>query len=76
MGDENVGMDDVLAEIAAYLDDPDYEAQGYRLTSDIAASMGLSSEKARKRLDREHAKGNIEKVIDRSHRAWWRVKRV
>ena len=71
----DITTDDILAEIAAYLEEPDYAAQGYRTTADIAAAMSLPQEQARKVLDREHTKGNVEKVIDRSRRAWWRVKK-
>ena len=70
-----ITTDDVLAEIAAYLEEPDYAAMGYRTTADIAAIMGLAPEKAIKKLNREYVKGNVEKVIDRSRQAWWRLKR-
>ena len=76
MVEPDVGIDDVLAEIANYLEEPNYTAMGYRMTVDIAESMGLPTEKAIKKLNREHVKGNVEKVVDRSRRAWWRVKKV
>jgi hypothetical protein len=68
--------DDIAAEIARYLEAeyPDYAAQGYAKTADIAAQMGLPTEIARKRLLRAVQDGKMEMLLDRSRQAWWRKK--
>ena len=72
----SVTEDDIAAEIARYLDAeyPDYAAQGYAKTADIAASWRLPIEKARKRLIRAVQDGKMEMLLDRSRQAWWRKK--
>lgn len=73
---ESITQDDIAAEIAAYLEAeyPDYTAQGYAKTADIAKEMGLPTELARKRLMRAVQDGKMEMILDRSRRAWWRKK--
>lgn len=73
---ESITEADIAAEIAAYLDAeyPDYRAQGYVTTRDMATAWGVTIEKANKRLERAYADGLMEKVIDRSRWAWWKKK--
>ncbi len=68
---------DIAAEIAAYLDAeyPDYRAQGYVTTREMAIAWGVTMDKAAKRLQRAVDDGKMEKVIDRSRVAWWRLKK-
>ena len=72
--DQGITQDDIMAEIVAYLDVPDYYADGWRQTRDIAISKGVSVEKAGKLLEKAVRSGRMEKVKDSSNRAWWRVK--
>lgn len=76
MADTSITQDDIAAEIAAYLEAeyPDYTAQGYAKTADIAKEMGLPTELARKRLMRAVQDGKMEMILDRSRLAWWRKK--
>jgi len=76
MGDTSITTDDIAAEIARYLDAeyPDYAAQGYAKTADIAAEMGLPTEIARKRLLRAVQDGKMEMILNRSRQALWRKK--
>ena len=69
-----VTQDDIMAEIVAYLDAPDYYAEGWRTTTQIAEAMAAGIEFARKRLEREVKDGRMETLLDKSRRAWWRVK--
>jgi len=71
---ESVTQDDIMAEIVAYLDVPDYYADGWRQTRDIAISKGVSVEKAGKLLEKAVRSGRMEKLLDGSRRAWWRKK--
>lgn len=80
MGDEDVTVDDVLAEITEYIIEPDYTADGWRMTSQIleyAQEQGesIAIEALRKRLERNYQRGKLEKLIDSSRRAWWRLAR-
>lgn len=77
MGDASITEATIAAEIAAYLEAeyPDYAAQGYATTREIANQMGLPTDIASKRLARAVQDGKMEMVLDRSRRAWWRVKR-
>ena len=74
MGAESVTQDEITAEIIAYLSEPDYYAEGWRTTTQIAEAMGNGIEFARKRLEREVKDGRMETLLDKSRRAWWRVK--
>ena len=74
MEDTSITRDDITAEIIAYLSEPDYYADGWRTTSQIAEGMGSGIEYARKRLEREVKDGRMETLLDKSRRAWWRVK--
>jgi hypothetical protein len=78
---EDVTIDDILAEIAAYIVPPDYYAEGWRTTLQIFEAAleleeGLTMEAVRKRLERDYKRGKLEKFVDESRCAWWRVKRV
>ena len=66
----------IAAEIAAYLAEeyPDYTAQGYAKTADIAREMNLPTEIARKRLLRAVQDGKAEMILTRSRQAMWRLK--
>ncbi len=68
---------DIAAEIAAFLEAeyPDYSAQGYATTREIATAWGVGMDKATKKLQRAVEDGLMEKVIDRSRVAWWRLKK-
>ncbi|MFA5379278.1 MAG: hypothetical protein WC455_26215 [Dehalococcoidia bacterium] len=68
---EGVTQDEILAEIVAYLSQPDYYAEGWRLTADIAKAMGIKAGLAYKKLSDS---GQYDKLLDRSRRAWWRKK--
>jgi hypothetical protein len=72
----DITQDDIAAEIAAYLEAeyPDYGAQGYAKTADIAKEMRLPTELARKRLLRAVQDGKMETILDRSRQSWWRRK--
>lgn len=70
----DVTVDDILEEIANYLNEPDYYAEGYRTTREIAERVGMSVELMSGRLERAAREGALEKVIDKSRRAWWRLK--
>ena len=72
--DQGITQDDIAAEIAAYLAVPDYYADGWRQTGEIAKAHGVSVEKAGKLLEKAVRSGRMEKVKDSSNRAWWRVK--
>lgn len=74
MAHESITQDAILSEIIAYIDRPDLHAEGWRTTSEIAEAMGLSVGVAAKRLEKALAEGGMEKVLDQSRRAWWRVK--
>lgn len=74
MGAESITQDEITAEIIAYLSEPDYHAEGWRTTAQIAGSMGKGIEYARKRLEREVKDGRMETLLDKSRKAWWRVK--
>ena len=76
MGDTSITTDDIAAEIAKYLEAeyPDYAAQGYAKTADIAKESGLQTEIMRKRLIRAVQDGKMEMLLDRSRQAWWRRK--
>ena len=71
---ESVTKDDILAEIVAYLSQPDYYAEGWRTTRQIAESKGIAMAKADKLLNKLATCGMFEKILDGSNRAWWRVK--
>ena len=75
MGDASITVDEITAEISAYLDIPDYFEAGWRTTRDIAEAKGISMGKADKMLNKLAAAGKFEKLKDPSNRAWWRVKR-
>jgi len=66
-----IDNDKLLSEMVALLREPDYYAEGYRQTAQFAKAMGVSTEVAFSRLERD---GRFEKVIDKSHKAWWRTK--
>lgn len=68
---ESVTLDEITAEIVAYLSEPDYYADGWRQTADIAKAMELTMAIAYKRLADS---GKFDKILDRSRRAWWRLK--
>ena len=68
---ESITQDEILLEIISYLKQPDYHAEGWRQTADIAKAMGLTMAIAYKRLADS---GKFDKLIDRSRRAWWRKK--
>ena len=72
----SITLDEIAAEIAAYLEAeyPDYAAQGYAKTADIAKEMRLPTEIARKRLLRAVQDGKMETLLDRSRQSWWRKK--
>ena len=74
MGAESVTQDDIMAEIVAYLSEPDYRAEGWFQTREFADAKGVSVEKAGKLLEKAVRAGKVEKVKDSSNRAWWRVK--
>lgn len=74
MGAESITQDEITAEIIAYLSEPDYYAEGWRTTREIAEGMGKDYEYTRQRLEREVKDGRMETLLDRSRRAWWRVK--
>jgi len=74
MEDTGVTQDDIMAEIVAYLDAPDYYAEGWRTTRQIAESKGIAMAKADKLLNKLVTCGTFEKILDGSNRAWWRVK--
>lgn len=69
--DQGKLQDEITAEIVAYLSEPDYYAEGWRQTADIAEAMGVKVELAYKRLADS---GKFDKILDRSRRAWWRKK--
>lgn len=68
---------DIAAEIAAFLEAEyqDYSAQGYATTREIATAWGVTMDKAKNKLQRAVEDGLMEKVIDRSRVAWWRLKK-
>lgn len=68
-------QDEITAEIAAYLEQPDYYAEGWRTTRQLAERQGITMAKADKLLNKLMDAGTFEKMIDPSRRAWWRVKR-
>ncbi|MFA5376934.1 MAG: hypothetical protein WC455_14385 [Dehalococcoidia bacterium] len=74
MGADSVTIDEITAEIVAYLSEPDYYSEGWRQTREIADAMGVSPTFAGKRLERLCANGVFEKVLDKSNKAWWRKK--
>ena len=74
--DHSKFQDEIAAEIAAYLEAeyPDYAAQGYAKTADIAKESGLQTEIMRKRLLRAVQDGKMVMLLDRGRQAWWRKK--
>ena len=70
----DVTVDDILEELAEYLNEPDYYAEGWRTTRQIAERMGIAVENMINRLEREVRDGTMEKVLDKSRRSWWRKK--
>jgi hypothetical protein len=76
MGEKSVTEDEILAEIIAYLSEPDYFAEGWRTTRDLSEALGKDYEYTRNRLEREVKAGRMETILDRSRRAWWRVAKV
>ena len=78
MGNESVTIhpptdEQITAEIAAYLEQPDYYAEGWRTTRQLAESKGIPMSKADKLLNKLAVAGTLEKMIDGSGRAWWRL---
>ena len=75
MGNEGITIDEITAEIASYLEIPDNWAEGWRTTRQLAESKGIPMAKADKMLNKLANSGTLEKMIDSSNRAWWRVKK-
>jgi hypothetical protein len=73
---ESITQDEITAEIIAYLSEPDYYAEGWRTTSWLAREWNKDIEFTRKRLEREVKAGRMGTMLDKSRRAWWRVKKV
>ena len=67
--------DEITAEIASYLEIPDNWANGWRTTRQLAESKGIPMAKADKLLNKLAVAGTLEKMIDSSNRAWWRVRK-
>ena len=74
MGNESMTAAEIAAEIAAYLDEPDYAAEGYVSTADIAAVWGISVDTAYRRLNRAYEQGKMDKRVNGSRMAWWKKK--
>ena len=74
MGADSLTIDEITAEIVAYLSEPDYYAEGWRQTREIADAMGATVSFASKRLERLCASGVFEKVLGKDNKAWWRKK--
>ena len=70
----DVTVDDILDEIADYFSEPDYYAEGYRTTREIAERLGMTVENTIGRLERAAREGVMEKVQDKSKKSWWRMK--
>jgi hypothetical protein len=68
---ESITQDDILSEIISYLKQPDYHAEGWRQTREIADASGIPVSLAYKRLKDS---GLYDMIKDRSNRAWWRKK--
>ena len=64
-----------MSEIVSLLDEPDYRAESWFQTREFAEAKGVSVEKAGKLLEKAVRSGRMEKLLDSSRSAWWRVKR-
>ena len=74
MGNESITAEQITAEIAAYLEQPDYYAEGWRTTRQIAERQGMTVGKAEKILLKQVSAGKLERIIV-GGRAWWRKKK-
>jgi hypothetical protein len=72
--DKGITAEQISAEIAAYLDEPDYHAEGYVSTAEIAQAWGISVDSAYRRLNRAYEQGRMDKRVNGSRMAWWKKK--
>ena len=67
--------DEIAAEIAAYLDEPDYSTEGYVSTAAMAKEWGISVDAAYRRLNRAYEQGRMDKRVNGSRMAWWKLRK-